>query len=154
MRKAILFIILLASILLSGCEYIPQYKFTSQIPDSLMEARYGIYYEHDRDNLKAELYLDANGSFTYEGRSPGQSGSDEYEFDYSVLLPERGVYSVAYSSYNVLSASGTIVFTGTGEYDGKRSVATFIWKADANEGIQSIQLSFSSYGVFTFVWVG
>lgn len=129
-------------LLLTSCEYIPQYKFTSRIPNTLLEAKYGKYVENSMDELYMELNLDANGTYTFRGYG-----------EYEGILPSQGICTISYSTYDVLSASGSMVFSD----DSNPSVsvkATFVWNASAENGIESLQLRVSGRGTYTLVWLG
>lgn len=135
-------VVLMVVFLLSSCEYIPQYKFTSQIPNTLMEAKYGMYVENSMSELYMEFNLDATGAYTFEGY-------DSYED----ILPQKGVCHITYSTYDVLEASGTMVFTDDSD-PAVRVNATFVWSASADNGIESLQLSVAGRGIYTLVWLG
>lgn len=142
MRK-MLFILILTCILLTSCEYIPQYKFTTDIPDSLLEARYGLFYENSLTDLYIDLNLDSNGAFSC------LAAGDKY----TGLIPSKGVYSVSYSSYHVISASGEIRFTDT-EGSSGTVAAAFVWTASAENGTESLQLTFSNGTNIILEWLG
>lgn len=144
MRKIVSILILVMGLLVS-CEYIPDYKFSSSIPRSLLEAKYGFLVKEGQEPLYGfSLDLNASGTFMYE------VGDDEND----VGLPERGVYTVQYESYSVTAASGRITFTGTGVAEGEEVSTGFVWTASAVEGTLSLQLSFDNGARRTLDWLG
>ena len=147
MRRLLTILILVMGLLVS-CEYIPDYKFSTGIPRSLLEAKYGFLVQEGQEPLYGFsldlLDLNASGTFMYE------VGDDEND----VGLPERGVYTVQYESYSVTAASGQITFTGTGVAEGEEVSTGFVWTASAVEGTLSLQLSFDNGARRTLDWLG
>lgn len=141
MRKIVSILILVMGLLVS-CEYIPDYKFSSSIPRSLLEAKYGYVIQESPKMYGFGLDLNASGAFKYSLEDESQD----------IGLPAEGVYTVQYDSYSVTSASGRITFTGTGTAAGEVVDALFVWTASAIEGTLSLQLSLETGTRCTLEW--
>lgn len=142
MRRLLSILILVMGLLVS-CEYIPDYKFSTGIPRSLLEAKYGFLVQEGLEPLYGfSLDLNASGAFMYECWDEANG----------IGLPSAGVYTVQYESYSVTAASGRITFTGTGVAEGEKVTTGFVWTASAIEGTLSLQLSFDNGARSTLEW--
>ncbi len=135
MIKRILYIMVLLSVLCFGasCELfdmIPKYQFSTSIPKDYISGKYYYTPTDDPSDSIIVLRIGTDTSFVFD------AGNE----DVISLLPANGRYTVTYSSFSVLSASGTIVFENL--ESGVTVNTSFVWTADAEEGPLSLRLTF------------
>ena len=150
MRRLLAFLLTAAILMFTGCDlmdYIPDYKFSPDLPLDLIA---GSYWHDDADHegfSSSTLALNRDGTYVLQGED-----SDEYQ-----LFPDRqGTYAVTVESYSIYRAGGTIVFKprtpviGTA---GESVSARFSWtstdRADADIPL-SLTLSFPSGAVVVY----
>lgn len=143
MRKIVLgFVMALSLLCLSSCEYIPDYKFSTTIPQDYIAGKYFFTQTEDPEQSRVIVILKSDTSFKFEGADSDVAG----------LLPSNGVYEVRYSTFSVTGASGKIVFSDL-DNDVKVSV-DFIWSATAEDGPLSLYLAFPDNARFTLTYGG
>ncbi len=135
MIKRLLHILILLLVLCLGisCELfdmIPKYQFSTSVSQDYIAGKYYYTPTDDPSDSIIVLNIGSDTSFVFDG------GNE----DVISLLPANGKYTVTYSSFSVLSASGTILFENL--ESGTAVNTSFVWTADAEEGPLSLRLTF------------
>lgn len=144
MRRLLAFLLTAAILMFTGCDlmdYIPDYKFSPDLPLDLIA---GSYWHDDADHegfSSSTLALNRDGTYVLQGED-----SDEYQ-----LFPDgQGTYTVTVESYSIYRASGTIVFrprTPVIGPAGEPVSARFVWTSTDKAGVDvplSLSLTFAS----------
>jgi len=134
MRKLIkTFFIFSILFLCASCDLldmIPKFQFSTTVSQDYIAGKYYYTQTEDPNDSLILLTLFTDTSFSF-------AGADD---TVSYPMPEKGVYSVTYSTFTVTSASGTILFKNLDT--GESSQAEFVWTADAVDGPLSLRLTF------------
>ena len=151
MRKhigSVIFILLI--MMLTGCQYIPDYKFSTDPPSNLICGIYVHDMEGSSSSVSSRLTLYNDGTYKLDGET-----SDEYDF----FPAGSGTYRYEIASFDVSFnyARGNIIFTSEVPVIGNDTTsvsAIFYWTSDPYNGPLSLVLEFSSQEVVNYTFNG